>query len=333
MVSLLRVLLSGPGFFFSLVVGYLLQLVLLRKLGDQAESLGFTVSDVDPGERNARLIGVFEGEEVDVSISNGKYGGVVLDVILNVDQTTLSSAKSELGPWLRKELSSYRWQDVGLFGDVEMDRACVRCTYRSFSEIYPLVTPAKLGRMAMGLALLATRITKKAGEHRPREQWRRKRLSSSVECGDLHAVQFAVQQGADGLMLDEDGGTLLHALLNDLGNDEHDYYVAIARILLDLGVDPNKSNSTGETALLLAAQCGFSQVMELLLEAGADPNVADAEGDTPLHQATWHERETMVELLLQNGADVNAQNTKGESVLSQTRDEDIVALLKAAGAT
>ena len=57
--------------------------------------------------------------------------------------------------------------------------------------------------------------------------------------------------------------------------------VETARVLLDLGVDPDVKAKDGATALLRAARLGYRDVYELLLERGAAPEIADRKGDTP----------------------------------------------------
>jgi ankyrin repeat protein len=130
--------------------------------------------------------------------------------------------------------------------------------------------------------------------------------------------------------------------------------VAINRLLLELGADPNTTQSEGETPLMRAAsdrrpevvagllagganvnaRCTCPQLdhgdwtplglaitfsdldtVERLIAAGADPNVRYREGDTPLILAARLPNVDMVRALLKAGADVNARGKDGDSAL------------------
>lgn len=64
----------------------------------------------------------------------------------------------------------------------------------------------------------------------------------------------------------------------------------------------------GETALYVAAECGFYDIASLLLNNGAEQTPNDF-GNTPLHVAASLK---MVELLVARGGDLTAQNSEGE---------------------
>lgn len=64
--------------------------------------------------------------------------------------------------------------------------------------------------------------------------------------------------------------------------------LALARILLEAGADPNARQQGGFTALHQAAHHGNSALIELLLRHGADPKLADDKGATPVELAGAH---------------------------------------------
>lgn len=77
----------------------------------------------------------------------------------------------------------------------------------------------------------------------------------------------------------------------------------------------NQRNS-GQTALCIAAAGGYTRSIAALLELGADPNLSDSIGTTPLMNAVIAGSEDGVKLLLQAGANVSATSASGESAES-----------------
>ena len=119
------------------------------------------------------------------------------------------------------------------------------------------------------------------------------------------------------------------------------------RWLYSLG-DVSWVDFTGQTPFLRAALSGDVAVMRLLLEHGADPNLSTHAGTTPLMAASgvnWVVAQTYTEspqsllaairLCLEHGADVNAVNSMGLTALLGAANRganDIIRLLAANGA-
>jgi len=84
--------------------------------------------------------------------------------------------------------------------------------------------------------------------------------------------------------------------------------VAIARRLLDLGVDPNSfstlaGDANGKLSVLFwASQNGNAPLVKLLLERGANPN----DGESAYHAAERYHRDVL-ELLVAHGAEISAR--------------------------
>ncbi len=88
--------------------------------------------------------------------------------------------------------------------------------------------------------------------------------------------------------------------------------VAVARILLDLGADPNVRSDNDQLVMPLhSAVAGQSEVALLLIEHGADVNVKQRHGWTPLHTASNEGHEKVVDALIAAGADPAATNDDG----------------------
>ncbi len=119
------------------------------------------------------------------------------------------------------------------------------------------------------------------------------------------------------------------------------------RWLYSLG-DVSWVDFTGQTPFLRAALSGDVAIMRLLLEHGADPNLPTYAGTTPLMAASgvnWVVAQTYtespqslrgaIELCLEHGADVNAVNSMGLTALLGAANRganDIIRLLAANGA-
>jgi len=94
-----------------------------------------------------------------------------------------------------------------------------------------------------------------------------------------------------------------------------------AKLVLDLGGDPNGKDKEGWTALLGATENDYPVTVRLLLDRGADVNAKCScpgvlgGGWTPLMMATYKRRRAVVETLLGKGADVNQRNNRGETAL------------------
>ena len=95
------------------------------------------------------------------------------------------------------------------------------------------------------------------------------------------------------------------------------------RGLLELGADPD-ANSTGETALHLAAKLGEHEIAKLLIRAGANVSQADVDGWTPLMYAATLET---AQLLVDNGASTQPVDDISENVISKHIDPEIIDLL------
>jgi ankyrin repeat protein len=115
--------------------------------------------------------------------------------------------------------------------------------------------------------------------------------------------------------------------------------VAAVKALLDQGVDVNTKFRYNATALSFAADRGHVEVVKLLLDRGADINAEDTfYHATPLtwaiRPATGRKPEHLevVRLLLAKGGIPADQLSDALEAATRTNQDDVVTLLKAAGA-
>ncbi|KAF4956485.1 hypothetical protein FSARC_11555 [Fusarium sarcochroum] len=130
-------------------------------------------------------------------------------------------------------------------------------------------------------------------------------------------VELLLQHGAD-LEIEDD----LHAI--SFGETE------VAKMLLELGANPDSEDIEGITSLAWATCAGSTEVVNMLLKLGADPDSEDWEGRTPLAFAAKNADYSLVELLLQVGVRPDSKDYYGYTPLlwaCQNDDEATVKLL------
>ena len=155
----------------------------------------------------------------------------------------------------------------------------------------------------------------------------------SEETNAQKITEMLIKAGADPVMPDEDGDTLLINMAFQ-GNE-----TAVRRLLSVPAVRKN-INAQGEswTALSVAARNGHLKTAEALVKAGADPTLAGQNGWTPLINAANQNKPTMVRWLLsipEVREHINFRDENGTTALSRARAKDfqeIVDLLIEAGA-
>jgi uncharacterized protein len=135
-------------------------------------------------------------------------------------------------------------------------------------------------------------------------------LMSAAEQSCCAAVlDTLLRAGADPFVLTTGCLTPLHMAVRAGPVESCELLLAAAETLLDA------EDNNGRTALMHAAQCGRSDIVQLLLQKGAAVNVTDSQESTPLSVATWYLHVEVAACLIAAGADVNAVNSDGRSAL------------------
>jgi ankyrin repeat protein len=178
--------------------------------------------------------------------------------------------------------------------------------------------------------------------------------------GSGEIVSYLLSKGADRNTRDHSGWTLLHDAVSMTLD------MSAARLLLQIGLDPNAEakgkitplmvaaarnlgfvkllvkhgarvnhkDEWGRTALLAAASKQRTEIVRYLIEQGAEVNVADRDDkESALAISVQLFEHETVKLLLAHGADVNARDAKGHSVLDHARDtgdKKLIALIEEA---
>ena len=117
-------------------------------------------------------------------------------------------------------------------------------------------------------------------------------LDAAVVHGDIEMIKFLLKRGSDVNWEDEVGHTALVTAIS-MG----DRNVAVVKLLLDSGADPNK-RSPYDGPLHVAVRFGPPELVSALLDAGADIELAGYGGIHPLHGAAQAGQSKVLAVLL-----------------------------------
>lgn len=106
------------------------------------------------------------------------------------------------------------------------------------------------------------------------------------------------------------------------------------RRLLELGADISMPDAHGITPLMLAAENGYTEIVELLVSSHAQINAMAKDNSTAISRATKTANHEIMQLLLDNGADPNYPGTSPTplEIAIEQNDEIATELLLLAGA-
>lgn len=151
-------------------------------------------------------------------------------------------------------------------------------------------------------------------------------LLNAATRDDTAAVQALLSKGANVNARDASNGKTALFVASDYG------YRDVVQILLDQKASVNVKTNLGATALMAAAFKGHDDVVKLLIERHADVNAKNGSGVTALMGAAFKGDRDVVKMLLDKGANVNARADNGSTALTLTKDASIKAQLMQAGA-
>lgn len=112
------------------------------------------------------------------------------------------------------------------------------------------------------------------------------------------------------------GNTVLHEAIME-GRNEEEMITIINLLLVNANPDivHRVNHSLGQTPLHLAAQKGYTKVMQILLNHGAKIDAQDRDGNTPLHDASLNGQAKAISFLLDRGVSVQVLNHLREDPL------------------
>lgn len=134
-------------------------------------------------------------------------------------------------------------------------------------------------------------------------------LAYAIDRGETEIVRLLLEYGADVNRGDPENMRLGKTYLHQCAAKGRP---GAAGLLLDRGLDVNRSDKNGGTALHEAVAEKQYEMIELLLDRGADPGARDAGGNTPLHTAALAGYSQAIPLLVKKGADPEALNEEGK---------------------
>ncbi len=96
----------------------------------------------------------------------------------------------------------------------------------------------------------------------------------------------------------------------------------LAKLTSHPGINLNKKDVNGETALHFAAAKNDPFAIKMLVKEGAEVDAINKVGDTPLHLAVKEGKASAFKELIEQNADVNAKNAAGNPPLHQAIKEN-----------
>jgi ankyrin repeat protein len=134
-------------------------------------------------------------------------------------------------------------------------------------------------------------------------------LLRAIQANDRHTLRILIRAGYSLHTIDLASGRSLLHVATHLG------HTAVAKRLLNEGIDPSLSDRDGKTSLHLAAARGFSRLLTLLLHYETHVEYPDNDNNTPLHLSCQFGHNECCRLLVYAGANLDSTNREGDTPL------------------
>ena len=143
--------------------------------------------------------------------------------------------------------------------------------------------------------------------------WTPLMVAVAASHGNLQAIRYLIEKGADPSLEDNCGWNSLHCAAQ--GGDPDAIELVLSHI-----PDIHSRTSKGWMPLMIAAGNGKLQAVKYLLDKDADPSLVDNNGWNSLHFASWGGNPHIVELMLGHGPSIDSRNFEGWTPLMIAAD-------------
>ncbi|MEH0153509.1 ankyrin repeat domain-containing protein [Limibacter armeniacum] len=124
----------------------------------------------------------------------------------------------------------------------------------------------------------------------------------------LSVFEYLEKKGLQANVVTKEGETPLHLLAGKAKDTD------VIRYFIGKGVDVNKQDKDGNTALINAAGRNNLKVVSFIVEKSKDINASNKDGETALTNAVKGNKGEVVSYLISKGAEVNHKDKEGNNV-------------------
>ena len=211
-------------------------------------------------------------------------------------------------------------ENTKALANVHVESGCISVTWLARRSAIPSLIAQAQDKTEFMLLVGVLRVSVAGIDILEQEEEEDTFLSSALvraaSVDSVDAVEMLLSLEADPSTSDSDGDTPL-MIACDSGN------IRIATLLLQARANINQLNNDGYTALMFAclSKTPLNDLVRLLMQYGADINIRDTKQQrTALMNAAQCGHTSIVQYLLEQGAPVNTQDVKGVTSLMMASD-------------